>query len=198
MGVSQAARAVERPLVLVFDDVHWGEETFLDLVEHVVCSRPARRSCCSASPGRSCSTAARSWPVTLRLEPLADEEVDDLIGEQLPGALRERIARAPGGNPLFIEEMLAMAGDARATSMVPPTLQALARRPPRPARRAERGVLERGAVEGEIFHRGAVQALAPDERQRHAAPRGARSQGADPARPHAARRARTASASATC
>ena len=28
---------------------------------------------------------------------------------------------------------------------------------------AERGVLERGAVEGELFHRGAVQALAPDE-----------------------------------
>ena len=25
----------ERPLVCVFDDVHWGEETFLDLVEHV-------------------------------------------------------------------------------------------------------------------------------------------------------------------
>src|SRR5262249_3152212 len=27
----------------------------------------------------------------------------------------------------------------------------------------ERGVLERGAVEGELFHRGAVQALAPEE-----------------------------------
>ena len=28
-------RAHERPLVCVFDDIHWGEETFLDLVEHV-------------------------------------------------------------------------------------------------------------------------------------------------------------------
>ena len=36
---------------------------------------------------------------------------------------------------------------------------------PRPARPAERAVLERGAIEGEIFHRGAVQALAPDEAQ---------------------------------
>jgi len=31
--LEQAAR--ERPLVVVFDDIHWGEETFLDLVEHV-------------------------------------------------------------------------------------------------------------------------------------------------------------------
>src|SRR5204863_4478915 len=30
---------------------------------------------------------------------------------------------------------------------------------------AERNVLERGAIEGEIFHRGAVQALAPEESQ---------------------------------
>ena len=29
------ASARERPLVLVFDDVHWGEPTFLDLVEHI-------------------------------------------------------------------------------------------------------------------------------------------------------------------
>ena len=29
------AVASKRPLVCVFDDLHWGEETFLDLVEHV-------------------------------------------------------------------------------------------------------------------------------------------------------------------
>ena len=29
------ASARERPLVLVFDDIHWGEPTFLDLVEHI-------------------------------------------------------------------------------------------------------------------------------------------------------------------
>ena len=30
------ALAQERPLVLVLDDVHWGQPTFLDLVEHLV------------------------------------------------------------------------------------------------------------------------------------------------------------------
>ena len=31
----RGARADAQPLVLVFDDIHWGEATFLDLVEHV-------------------------------------------------------------------------------------------------------------------------------------------------------------------
>ena len=37
LGVPQdaGARAAERPLVVVFDDIQWGEETFLDLIEHV-------------------------------------------------------------------------------------------------------------------------------------------------------------------
>ncbi len=51
------AVAAEEPLVAVFDDIQWGEDVFLDLVEHVASCRPARRSSCSASRDRSCSTA---------------------------------------------------------------------------------------------------------------------------------------------
>ena len=53
----------------------------------------------------------------------------------VPEELRARIAAAAGGNPLFIGEMLAMAGEAGAEVEVPPTLEGAARRPPRPARR---------------------------------------------------------------
>ena len=52
-----------------------------------------------------------------------------------------------------------------ARSIVPPTIQALLAARLDQLDASERAVLERGAVEGEIFHRGAVQALAPDERQ---------------------------------
>ena len=56
-----------------------------------------------------------------------------------------------------------VAGVARARSTVPPTIQALlAARLDQLAGR-ERAVLERGAVEGQVFHRGAVAALAPDD-----------------------------------
>ena len=78
--------------------------------------------------------------------------------------MREKIARAAGGNPLFVEEMLAMAGEAESGEVVvPPTLQALLAARLDQLETAERSVLERGAVEGEIFHRGAVQALGPDD-----------------------------------
>src|SRR5207253_6623132 len=104
-----------------------------------------------------------AWPVTLRLEPLGEEDVEELIPERIAGGLRERIARAAGGNPLFIGEMLAMAQEASGEVAVPPTLQALLAARLDQLETAERRVLERGAVEGEVFHRGAVQALAPEE-----------------------------------
>jgi tetratricopeptide (TPR) repeat protein len=48
---------------------------------------------------------------------------------------------------------------------VPPTLRALLAARLDQLDEPERRVLERGSVEGELFHRGAVQALAPEEQQ---------------------------------
>ncbi len=58
-----------------------------------------------------------------------------------------------------------MAGDGDGEVIVPPTLQAVLAARLDQLEPAERSVLERGAIEGEIFHRGAVQALAPSETQ---------------------------------
>jgi class 3 adenylate cyclase len=161
--VEQAA--AERPLVVVFDDIQWGEQTFLDLVEHValLSAGAAILLFCLARP--ELTERRPAWPVTLRLEPLSDEDVDELIPERIGGELRAKIMRAAGGNPLFIEEMLAMAGEASGEVVVPPTLQPLLAARLDQLEIAERRVLERGAVEGEVFHRGAVQALAPEETQ---------------------------------
>jgi class 3 adenylate cyclase/tetratricopeptide (TPR) repeat protein len=157
--------SAERPLVVVFDDIHWGEETFLDLVEHValLSAGQAILLLCVARP--ELVERRPDWPVAFRLEPLEDTDVEELIPERIPERLRERIARAAGGNPLFIGEMLAMADEAEGEVVVPPTLQALLAARLDQLEAAERRVLERGAVEGEIFHRGAVQALAPEETQ---------------------------------
>jgi class 3 adenylate cyclase len=169
------AAAAERPLVCVFDDVNWGEDTFLDLVEQVaalargapllvVCM--ARPDLLDHRPG---------WGGLVRLEPLSDDESDLLIAELLGGAgleesLRERIRGAAEGNPLFVEEMIAMLRDAHDGEVtVPATIQALlaSRLDQLPA--PEREVLECGAVEGRVFHLGAVQALAPEQAQLGAA-----------------------------
>jgi len=157
--------AAERPLVVVFDDVQWAEEKFLDLIEHLalLSSGATIVVLCMARP--ELTDLRSTWPVTLRLKPLADEHVEELIPKRIAGRLREKIARAAGGNPLFIHEMVAMAGEADAGVVVPPTLQALLAARLDQLDPRERRVLECGAVEGEIFHRGAVQALAPDEPQ---------------------------------
>jgi class 3 adenylate cyclase/tetratricopeptide (TPR) repeat protein len=155
--------AAERPLVVVFDDIQWGEETFLDLIEHVglLSTGSSILLVCIARP--ELHERRQSWPLTLRLEPLGDQEVEQLISERVATGLREKIAHAAGGNPLFVEEMLAMADEAGDEVVVPPTLQALLAARLDQLELAERSVLERGAVEGEIFHRGAVQALGRDE-----------------------------------
>ncbi|HSD01976.1 MAG TPA: adenylate/guanylate cyclase domain-containing protein [Gaiellales bacterium] len=157
--------AAERPLVVVFDDIQWGEETFLDLVEHIVLlsSGASILLFCMARP--ELTERRPAWPVALRLEPLGAKAVDELIPQRIGDDLREKIARAAGGNPLFIEEMLAIAGDAEGDVVVPPTLRALLGARLDQLETPERSVLERGAIEGEVFHRRAVQALASDETQ---------------------------------
>ena len=154
----------QAPLVVVFDDIQWGDETFLDLVEStaLLSTGAPLLLLCMARP--ELVEQRPSWPGALRLEPLPPEEADALIGDAVSDELRERIARAAGGNPLFISEMLAMAAEDGEVE-VPPTLKALLAARLDQLDEAERSVLERGSVEGEIFHRGGVQALAPEETQ---------------------------------
>ncbi len=154
----------QAPLVVVFDDIQWGDETFLDLVEStaLLSAGVPLLLLCMARP--ELVERRPTWPATLRLEPLPPEQAEALIGDAVPGDLRERIAHAAGGNPLFISEMLAMAAG-NAEVEVPPTLKALLAARLDQLDGPERRVLERGSVEGEIFHRGGVQALAPEETQ---------------------------------
>jgi tetratricopeptide (TPR) repeat protein len=87
-----------------------------------------------------------------------------LAGGELDNATRSRIAETSQGNPLFVEEMLAMVrergGDGEIH--VPPTIHALLQARLDTLDTDERLVIERGSVEGEVFHRGAVAVLAPD------------------------------------
>jgi class 3 adenylate cyclase/tetratricopeptide (TPR) repeat protein len=166
--------SLERPLVCVFDDLHWGEPALLDLIEHVAdWSRDAPiLLLCIARPElldrRSGWAGGKLNATTALLEPLSAEETEELIGQLAPvdEGLRDRIREAADGNPLFVEEMLAMVRDSDVGEIVvPPTIQALLAARLDQLDVPERTVLERGAVEGKIFHRGAVEALAPEETQ---------------------------------
>ena len=109
--------------------------------------------------------------MALRLEPLSAREAERLIDDRLAGReiarkLRDRILNASGGNPLFVEEMVAMLPEtADGEVVVPATIQALLAARLDQLDPAERRVLELAAVEGEVFHGGAVQALIAEDTQ---------------------------------
>jgi len=163
------------PVVCVFDDLHWAEPTLLDLVEHVAdWSRDAPiLLLCMARPElldrRSAWAGGKLNATTVLLEPLTAAETDELIERLLGDAaldetLRGRIRDAAEGNPLFVEEMLAMVAESPdGEVVVPPTVQALLAARLDQLDPSERSVLERGSVEGKTFHRGSVEALAPGE-----------------------------------
>ena len=167
------AAAEEKPLVVVLDDIHWGEDAFLALVDHVAdLSRDAPILLfCMARPElldrRPNWGGGKLNATTVLLEPLSVEDAGVLASRLLDGisvdpALRARILEAAEGNPLFLEEMVALVTNSPGTAVtVPPTIQALLAARLDQLDATERVVLERGSVEGRTFHRGAVEALSP-------------------------------------
>jgi class 3 adenylate cyclase len=152
----------QAPLVVCFDDIQWGEETFLDLVEStaLLSTGAPLLLVCMSRP--ELLDRRPTWPATLRLESLPPEQAGELVGAAVPKEVREQIVRASGGNPLFLTELAALSQGGGEVE-VPPTLRALLAMRLDQLDEPERGVLERGAVEGELFHRGTVRALAPEE-----------------------------------
>jgi class 3 adenylate cyclase/tetratricopeptide (TPR) repeat protein len=167
--------AAEKPLVVVLDDLQWAEETFLDLVEHVAdWSRNGPIFLlCVARPelldSRPMWGGGKPNASSVLLEPLPANDIDQLLdnlldGTSLDSAIRERILKSADGNPLFVEEMIAMVREEGGGAMtVPPTIQALLQARLDRLGDDERAVIERGSVEGEVFHQTAVIQLAPEQ-----------------------------------
>jgi tetratricopeptide (TPR) repeat protein len=166
--------ARERPLILVFEDLHWAEPALLELVEQLV--EHARDSSLLVL-GLARPELLEERPqwrdktTSLALEPLSDADsqtlIDALLGAaSLEAELRRRIVEAAEGNPLFVEQMLAMValGETTAGELeVPPTIRALLAARLDRLGPGERAVVETAAVIGKEFSRDAVAALLPAE-----------------------------------
>ncbi|MFN2389091.1 MAG: AAA family ATPase [Actinomycetota bacterium] len=187
------ALARERPLVVVFDDIHWGEPTFLDLIEHIAdLARDAsilllvvaRPELLDLRPGWA---GGKLNATSILLEPLSEAEVSQLVvhllGEvELAADVKDRITTAAEGNPLFVEQMLAMLLDEErirrsngswvavgdlSEIAVPPTVHALIASRLDRLGTEERQVIERASVVGKVFYRGAIAELSPPDQRSH-------------------------------
>jgi class 3 adenylate cyclase/tetratricopeptide (TPR) repeat protein len=168
------ALARDRPAIVVLDDLHWAEPTFLDLVEYLVAfssGSPILLVCVARAElldTRPTWSAPRPNATSLLLEALTQDDAGELIerlleGPELSSDVRGRILAAAEGNPLFVEQMLALqAEDGNGELDVPPTIQALLASRIDRLEADERAVIERASVEGRLFHRGAVAELAPE------------------------------------
>jgi len=181
--------ARRQPLVLVFDDIHWAEPTFLDLVDHLadVSRGVPLLIVCVARPEllerRPAWGGGKLNAVSMLLEPLSGHEcvqlIEAVIGEPgLASEVADRIAGASEGIPLFVEEMLSMLIDdgllVRGSSEwnavadlasvpVPPTIQALLAARLEQLDENERAFLECAAVIGKVFVEDALRELADPE-----------------------------------
>jgi hypothetical protein len=122
------ALAAERPLVVCFEDIHWAEPTFLDLLEYL--AGFVRRSpvliLCLARPELAERRPGWAGDGVVRLEPLSEQEAETLLDGlgELDLEARRRIGEAAEGNPFFVEQLAALALEGGASSL-PPTIQAL-------------------------------------------------------------------------
>jgi tetratricopeptide (TPR) repeat protein len=174
--------ARSRPLVVMFDDIHWAEPTLLDWIGYlvdvadasilVVCA--ARPELLEKHPTWSRGNAKAS---VIDLRPLSEQESGVLIGNLLGGSstseVGARIIAVAQGNPLFVEQVISMwmddgtlrrEGDrwlirTKASTSIPPSISALLAARLDRLPHEERAVIASASVIGQAFNQRAVEHL---------------------------------------
>jgi DNA-binding SARP family transcriptional activator len=163
-----------RPVVILIEDLHWGEPTFLDLVDHiaeVAQSAPILLVCLARTElldKRPTWGGTKLNATSMLLEPLSDHESAELVAQlvkngSFASSNRARIVEAAGGNPLFIEELVRVtveSGDAREELPLPPTIQAVLAARLDQLEPEERAIAEAASIVGKEFWLEAVVELA--------------------------------------
>ncbi len=165
--LAQLAR--ERPLVVAVEDIHWAEPALLELLDHLVVlssgapilllclTRPelleARPEWVAPQPDRS----------VIVLDALAQTQARELAARLGAGEHADRIAERAEGNPLFVEQLVAVDAD---DGELPESIQAVLAARIDHLDPGERTVLQRASVEGRTFHAGALAVQLPAHEQR--------------------------------
>ena len=164
------ALADRRPLVLIFEDLHWADDDLLDFVDEladwvegvpmlVLCT--ARPELLDRRPGWG---GGKRNAVTVSLAPLCEDETARLIAQLLnrsvlPAETQAALLARAGGNPLYAEQFVRMYAERGEQTELPETVQGII------AARLDsldldgKSLLQNAAVLGKVFWAGALAAI---------------------------------------
>ena len=164
------AMAEQRPLVVVFEDLHWADESLLDFVDELVdwvtdvpllAVATARPELLERRPGWG---GGKLNATTLALPPLSEEQTAILIAQflkrsVLPAESQQALLERAGGNPLYAEqfaELFLERGSADELGL-PETLQGIIAARLDGLADTEKDLLRDAAVIGKVFWASAVR-----------------------------------------
>ena len=163
-----ARAAAGRPLVVLLEDVHWAEQALLDLLDRAsqLPNEAPILLLCLARP--ELLEQHPNWPLQkiLRLEPLPRPDAEALLHAlaRPPGPeQQDRVLARAAGNPLFLEELSAFLAQGDGGRELPPRIQVLLQARLEQLPEPQRVLLATAALEGTVFHRGALEVLLPPE-----------------------------------
>ena len=184
------ALAAKNPVVLLLEDVHWADDSSLDLLENLQSTLASQRILCVCAARPSLLERRPHWGeathIRLSLSPLTPQDsrhlVKDILQrvEDLPESLCDLVVDSAEGNPFYIEELIKMLLEEQvilkgephwqvdlgrlAGLSIPPTLTEVLQSRLDSLPVEERLLLQRAAVIGRIFWDQAVIALGEDEK----------------------------------
>src|SRR3954453_6525725 len=178
------ALAEHRPLVLVFEDLHWADDGLLDFVDYpaewaggvpMLILATARPELLDRRPGWG---GGKRNATTLSLAPLSREETARLLGELLeqtllPAGVQSQVLSRAEGNPLYAEEYVRMLQDRgflvrrdgtwrlvrEGALPLPETVHGMIAARLDALSREEKELVQDAAVIGKVFWPGAVAAM---------------------------------------
>src|SRR6266851_2197360 len=164
------ALADRRPLVLIFEDLHWADDDLLDFVDEladwvegvpmlVLCT--ARPELLDRRPGWG---GGKRNAVTVSLAPLGDDETARLIAQLLnrsvlPAETQAALLARAGGNPLYAEQFVRMYAERGEEMELPETVQGIIAARLDSLDLEGKSLLQDAAVLGKVFWAGALAAI---------------------------------------
>ena len=164
------AVAAQRPLVLLFEDLHWADEALLAFLEHMLdwSLGVPMLVLCTARP--ELYELYESWgggkrnSTTVSLTALATEDTARLLHalldqSVLPAETQALLLERCGGNPLYAEQFARMLADSADDLGVPETVQAVISARLDALGSERKSVLQDAAVIGKVFWAEGVAAV---------------------------------------